>query len=309
VSSKSTGKSVKVLESSELRADFIKQELPTVSVIIPSKNRQLDLDRCLRSILAQKTKAREIIVVDQSDSRYKLPQISGLIQLYWPNLSGLTAARNIGLLNATSDIVFFLDDDCELLSDCVGILAKAFVEQPGAVAISCNLKTPRASSKITLNKLGTYVFELGFFSLRPVNSKVGLRLRNATGVAGYRRWIFQHELFDENLTGYCTGEDWEFSRRASRYGYITRASEALVNHHVSPVNRLDLQRRLVMRWKNYMYFYDKLAENNIGDRACRLWWLVGESIKWYRQGMGFPLFGLNERFKSLSMPSPKGRAT
>ena len=291
--------------TANLTADPGEKELPSVSILIASKNRQQDVNRCLHSILAQPTMPRQIIVVDQSEHKYDLSPIDGLIHLHRPKLSGLTAARNAGILHATSDIIFFLDDDCELLSDCVMILAQAFLDQPNAVAISCNIMAPQNWEKIGLHTVVDYAFELGFFSRKPVNTKRGLRLRNATGVAGFRRSIFEHELFDENLTGYCWGEDWEFSRRASRYGYITRALEAQVRHHVSVTNRPDVQRGLIHRWKNYLYFYDKLADDSPWDRFCRLWWMIGQSLTWARVGMGLPFLVFNQRLESTKRGDSK----
>ena len=273
------------------------ETLPSVSILIASRNRQQDINRCLQSILTQPTRPRQIIVVDQSERKYDLSPVPGLIHLHCPNLSGLTAARNAGIICATSDVIFFLDDDCELLADCVQILARAFIDQPNAIAISCTLIAPQSSQAVGLHTLIDNVFELGFFSRKPVNSKLGVRLKNATGVAGYRRSIFEYELFDENLTGYCFGEDWEFSRRASRYGYITRAVDARVLHHVSPTNRLDVRRGLINRWKNYLYFYDKLADDSMWDRFCRLWWMVGQSLTWTRVGMGLPFLTSNRSLK------------
>jgi len=291
------------LTTPKVTADPEREDLPTVSIVVASRNREKDLRKCLHSIQGQPTKARQIIVVDQSERKYNLAPIDGLIHIHCPNLSGLTAARNTGIVQATSDIVFFLDDDCELVSDSVMILARAFVEHPNAVAISCNLIVAPEWRKMGLHRIVDYVFELGFFSRRPVKTRTGLRLKNATGVAGFRRSIFEHELFDENLTGYCWGEDWEFSQRANRHGYITKASDALVLHNISPTNRLDAKRGVIHRWKNYLYFYDKLAEDTLWDRFCRLWWMIGQSLTWARVGMGLPFLTSN---RSLEETTTRG---
>ena len=87
---------------------------PSVSVIIPTHNRARTLPRALDSVLAQTRAIDEIIVVDDgsTDSTVELvagnyPQVTLLQQ---PNL-GVSAARNHGIREATSDWIALLDSD------------------------------------------------------------------------------------------------------------------------------------------------------------------------------------------------------
>ena len=86
----------------------------SVSVIIPTYNRVRTLPRALDSVLAQTRAADEIIVVDDgsTDSTVDLllanyPQVKLLQQ---PNL-GVSAARNHGIREASSDWIALLDSD------------------------------------------------------------------------------------------------------------------------------------------------------------------------------------------------------
>ena len=86
----------------------------SVSVIIPTHNRIRTLPRALDSVLAQTRTVDEIIVVDDgsTDSTADLvldnyPEVTLLQQ---PNL-GVSAARNHGIREATSDWIALLDSD------------------------------------------------------------------------------------------------------------------------------------------------------------------------------------------------------
>ncbi len=86
----------------------------SVSVIIPTHNRIHTLPRALDSVLAQSRAIDEIIVVDDgsTDSTADLvldnyPEVTLLQQ---PNL-GVSAARNHGIREATSDWIALLDSD------------------------------------------------------------------------------------------------------------------------------------------------------------------------------------------------------
>ena len=74
--------------------------MPQISVVVPSKNRPVDVIRCVDSLLAQGTCIGEIIVVDQSAVPYELPADSRIVHMHSPELSGLTAARNAGVARA-----------------------------------------------------------------------------------------------------------------------------------------------------------------------------------------------------------------
>ena len=86
----------------------------SVSVIIPTYNRIRTLPRALDSVIAQTRPVDEIIVVDDgsSDSTDELvhehyPEVTLLRQ---PNM-GVSAARNLGIEQATSDWIALLDSD------------------------------------------------------------------------------------------------------------------------------------------------------------------------------------------------------
>ncbi len=90
----------------------------SASVIIPTFDRSRLLARALRSVLAQTLPPREIIVVDdgstddtQQQVAAEFPQVSYFFQ---QNL-GVSAARNRGLAEASSDWIAFLDSDDEWL--------------------------------------------------------------------------------------------------------------------------------------------------------------------------------------------------
>jgi glycosyltransferase involved in cell wall biosynthesis len=98
---------------------------PTVSVIIPTRDRPTLLRAALDSVLAQTRPVTQIVVVDdasEGDHGWNdLVARSPAIELtHCPRRGGAAAARNLGLDRATGDHVVFLDDD--------DLLAPAFVE-------------------------------------------------------------------------------------------------------------------------------------------------------------------------------------
>jgi glycosyltransferase involved in cell wall biosynthesis len=88
---------------------------PLVSVVLPTRDRPDRLRRAVDSVLAQRYKHWELLVVDDggtSDSE-SVVDAAGDPRLRWTRIDhqGVCAARNTGLARARGEIVAYLDDD------------------------------------------------------------------------------------------------------------------------------------------------------------------------------------------------------
>ena len=91
--------------------------MPNISVIVPVYNVEKYLSACLNSILAQTFTDFELILVDDGspDSSGKIcdeyAEKDSRIRVFHTSNGGVSNARNIGLDNATSEYVVFVDSD------------------------------------------------------------------------------------------------------------------------------------------------------------------------------------------------------
>ncbi|MEQ1636033.1 MAG: glycosyltransferase family A protein [Methylococcales bacterium] len=106
----------------------------TVSVIIPTYNRNQLLQRALQSVLAQTKPAFEIIVVDDGSEdgtasmlRQQFPQVA----CYYQSNSGVSIARNLGIQQAKGDWLAFLDSDDTWHPQKLNRQMAALVAEPG----------------------------------------------------------------------------------------------------------------------------------------------------------------------------------
>ena len=87
---------------------------PLVSVVIPNYNYAQYLDKAIESVLCQTYKNLEIIVVDDGSTDNSLvilsPYLSRITLISQSN-SGVSSARNVGLLKARGEYICFLDSD------------------------------------------------------------------------------------------------------------------------------------------------------------------------------------------------------
>ncbi len=114
-----------------------------ISVVVCTYNRPGLLPGVL-SRLSQSTfspEAFEVLIVDNSDDEADVPSAigAGPVSLQWRIVRstppGLSRARNVGLAEARSDIVAYLDDDAEPSADWLVTLLSLFDEYPDAAAV------------------------------------------------------------------------------------------------------------------------------------------------------------------------------
>lgn len=106
---------------------------PTISLIIPVRNRPADLKQCLDSLadLHYPSHLLEIIVVDDASTDHtpavakKYPGIRLYTHKEW---HGASFCRNFGALLATGDILCFLDSDCRATGGWLNGLTPAFLD-------------------------------------------------------------------------------------------------------------------------------------------------------------------------------------
>lgn len=191
----------------------------TVSVIIPTYNRAALIGAAIESVLAQTRRPEEILVIDDGSTDQTtavLERFGAPVRVIRQINGGRSAARNVGLRNAKSDAVMFLDSD-DLLTPRAVELCAAALEAHSDVDVVYGDAT-------LINGDGTTI---GLYSQRMpgvhptgwVLGELGRRcfLTISTMV---RRSALNGIAFDESME--C-GEDYDFWRQLaarSRFYYI-----------------------------------------------------------------------------------------
>jgi GT2 family glycosyltransferase len=208
---------------------------PTISVIIPTFQREEVLCDTLDSVLAQDYPAYEVLVVDQtqthqSATQAKLEQLHRddkitLYQLSWASLPG---ARNVGIEHSTGEIVLFIDDDVVLPPGYLQAHAQVFQQRAevGAVAGRVFDRMKLAEQKnLEIEDLPPEAMDPGiaWYHLDLVHTTKPQQVLTARGCnMSFRRELFdQFGLrFDERFRGSAVREESDFCLHIRRTGYI-----------------------------------------------------------------------------------------
>ena len=117
-------------------------ECPQLGVVVLTMGkRPADLDRGLRSLLAQRDVDLDIVVVGNGWEPTDLPE--GVRALALAQNVGIPAGRNAGVPHVRGDLLFFLDDDASLADDSfLAEVARRFAADPALGLIQPRVVDP-----------------------------------------------------------------------------------------------------------------------------------------------------------------------
>jgi glycosyltransferase involved in cell wall biosynthesis len=206
---------------------------PSLSVIIPTRNRAEHAALCVRSILASPG-FQEVIVVDQSDGPETQAAIEALgdarVRNVRSTMRGATNGRNQGIELSTGTVVAFTDDDCRVAPDWASEILAVFANDPDTVVVCGRVMVPEALK----HKGFTTAFEPAVREWQgrfpPPESDWGITANFAV-----RREVFtQVSPFDGRLgpgAPLGCGEEIDFLFRVLKAGFkVVNAREVAVDH-------------------------------------------------------------------------------
>lgn len=134
-------------------------DLPLITVVIPVYNGEKFIKTCLENVLGQSYKNLEIIVVNDgsTDKSAEIAAQYPVKTVTHEKNSGLSAARNTGIDNATGDYIHFMDVDDLLNTDFYNAMAKAVVETSSDIACSGVIHEQEKYKTQLFGKQKTYI--------------------------------------------------------------------------------------------------------------------------------------------------------
>src|SRR5262245_32801120 len=186
----------------------------------------------------------EVIVVDADPEGSSQPVVTEFDQeadpavRYLRSPASLTLQRNLGIEDATGDVLVFLDDDVDIEPDLFARLADAYRDPAVAGATGLIVEPesgrrggPRSALRRHLpggGREGTFT-RYGYPRyLSDVDTATDVEFMQGCFMSA-RRDLAAQVLFDEELGGYALAEDEDFSYRLSRLGRIRYVPEIVVH--------------------------------------------------------------------------------
>ena len=210
---------------------------PTVSVVVPTRNRAGYLEVALASLGSQDLgEGCELGVVDDgsTDTTAEVVGRSGARRVALGSPGGLNAARNLGVRETHGSLVAFVDDDVWAPPGWARALAEGAARHPDAEAFGGPIRAriegraPRACGR---EKPPITTLDLG-------EEDVAAPMVWGANFAVRRGAFERHGPFDERLAGHGDEEEWLLSLRAAGGRIVYLAAAGLDHRRTGEDSRL-----------------------------------------------------------------------
>jgi glycosyltransferase involved in cell wall biosynthesis len=202
---------------------------PTVTVVVPTRDRPELLHRALESIVGQRYPGDIECVVVFDQSELAMPSVGlrkgrSLAGVSNERTPGLAGARNMGTLASKGDLLAFCDDDDEWLPDKLRLQVEALNSDGRAAVATCGVYVHydgRTFPRVSPTRLVTLRHLLRSRMMEVHPSTILVRRSELVGRIG---------LVDEAIPG-SYGEDYEWLLRAARCAPLVAVPRPLVRIH------------------------------------------------------------------------------
>ncbi|MEO8529868.1 MAG: glycosyltransferase [Deltaproteobacteria bacterium] len=197
---------------------------PILSIIIPHFNQPDELSICLSALLeADIAEDLDVIVVDNG-SRVFPSDIAALypdVRFFLETAPGPGPARNLGVSQAESSNIAFIDSDCRPDQNWAKTILSTLSEQPGVLGgeVKIGLKDPKSPTIWE-----AYESEYGF----RMDKYVAREGFSGAGNLAMPKHIFEHV---GPFAGLGIAEDRDFGLRAKALGHATRYVPDMIVYH------------------------------------------------------------------------------
>lgn len=253
-----------------------------LSVAICTKGREEQVLRLLDALDDQTFPPDETIIVDgdpQAKLGKRLAGSDGVQYVHLPDDGGLTQARNEAIRRTSGTIVVFLDDDTvpepALLEELVDAY-RCNLEIGGAGGVPVEPAPPGflRSTALRLFMRGPFENPASRHQRSPGAAPRTVR-RFGGAIQSYHRDVLERYRFDENLRGYCPGEDKDFSYRVSEEFPLVLVPSARAYHEVTGWGSQDLVRKFEVKILSHTYHMLKNVKGSITGTLAYAWLMVG----------------------------------
>jgi glycosyltransferase involved in cell wall biosynthesis len=214
-------------------------KLPTWSVVICTRDRTDDLQRCLDSLLQSTASGGEIVVVDNAPSDDSTVQLAAQYPVRYirEDRPGLNWARSTGARAASGEIVIFTDDDVVVDRDWIAAIVEPF-SHPRVAAVTgltlpLQLETPAQELFEAYGGFGRG-FERRIFDYTRIAPAAAGMVGAGANMALRRELIITMRLFDAELdcgtVAQTGGDAYAFYQLLAEGFQIVYTPEALTWH-------------------------------------------------------------------------------
>jgi glycosyltransferase involved in cell wall biosynthesis len=226
-----------------------------ISVIIPVKNEEYKIERCLEAVFGQTIKPFEVIVVDGHSTDKTVENARNFpMEIFYEDYGAVGGARQVGVENAKGDFIAFTDADCIPERNWLENLVKEFGDD--IVGVGGGTKN---IGKGLWEKSIALAVDSFLGSANSVQDRVFKEKRFVKSISGCNSMYRKEDLI--KVGGFnvalAINEETELNRRLTKLGKLLCNPNAIVLHNQNR-DMKDFAKR------NYLFGYGR-GKNRLWD--------------------------------------------
>lgn len=203
-----------------------------ISVVIPTFNRGVILDDCIRSVLESVSEEDQIIVVNDFKQKPLFDKwLDYRLEVIENPKSGVASARNLGAFKAEAPVLLFIDDDMLINRKALESCYRLLQEKPKSVVMSDWIFNPVETEKMKSSSIGRFMISRGRTSLRGWSAGLEWKENSCVLNKGVTsQFLMMHTNFFRSIGGYDESfpfagfEDYDLARKI-----VSREHQQLIN--------------------------------------------------------------------------------
>lgn len=204
-------------------------ENPKISVVIPVKNREDMISKCLKAVFSQSCKPYEVVIVDGHSTDKTVEKAKEFpVKIVYEDYGTVGGARHVGLKNARGEYVAFTDADCIPEEDWLKNLVDGFGDDVVGVGGGIRNIGNGLWGKSNAIIMNTFVGSANSVQGRLFKEKRFVKTISGCNSMYRRKALMEIGGFDVAL---FINEDTELNRRLSKIGKLLYTPDAVVLHN------------------------------------------------------------------------------
>ena len=230
---------------------------PKLSIVIVTKDRELELNECIRSLSQYIRFNDEVIVIDGSRKPLRINLLDSRVAYFHLPSSNMDEARNFGIKVSKNEIIAFLDSDGYIEKSWLLSLLQAYRKHPEAGGIGGSVVQE------SLGAFGPRGGRITPWGMVYGNFKDGENIIESQHLIGcnmsFRKDVLlKVQGFDTAYNGTALREDTDIAVRIRCLGYkLFYQPKAIFYHLESKQGRLTRNKQARSFIANHTYFYIK----------------------------------------------------
>lgn len=212
---------------------MMQNEVDRISVIIPVKNEENKIEKCLHAVFSQSLKPHEVIVVDGNSTDNTVKNAKNYpVTILYENYGTRAGACHIGIQHAKGEYIAFTDADCIPEKNWLEVELNILKKHKNAAGVGCRIKNvSKGIWEETINETSKTFIGSG----RSIQGRQFGNEKKVLSISGCHA-LYRKKMLQE-VGGFSvklkTCEDTEINKKLRKFGYdlIYTPNTAILHNH------------------------------------------------------------------------------